>query len=382
MVSFAEFAIIIGFLWILLVAVANRVDLQKYHLLVSSGFLLYVPSIFKRILHRLARPKKRWESLGDYALLPLFILFLSTPLVFAINLIKSFFYPMAPILLMEVTKVLRLETFLLILPVIAIYLSIQFIIMAIFTLVDGKKIDRSGILLVVLIFTFFSQSNEEPAPKQKLRATAIIIIIQLVLVLLSFPLSSATVSGVNNLYHTSEGVVITYIHPNTPASQSNLELGIIINHIFIIENNIIVTSIPIQSAASYEQSLIRIPAGTRLILNTTEGRIAITGIAPPKGFDRSTGSYLGLDVTDYRPPIFSWIPLLLPLWVKIFFDWMINIGLLFGLYALIPLPKTPGMTILKGLDEKFDLGLNSRDYKVVSTVSFILLISNIVFYVI
>lgn len=381
MLTLADLFIIVSLFWLALINLANRQDLTKYNLYVSAGFLLYSPSFFVRALRKIAF-FDFWAKLGSIAYLPTLILFLGVPIILMMNLIQSFFFDLTPIFQMDVIRVLRLEVFLLILLPLTLFLSIQYFITAIFEMRDGNEIERSGFLLIGIILTFFVNYKNKKLRKYSLQGFSLIIIVNLLILLIVLPVGSGISQGVKEGYGESEGAIIAYISPNTPASHSQLENGDIIVEILSSKFSVIPSISQISTAADFREITALIPSDTEFVLRTAGGDLyIIRGIDPPTGSAQTSGSYLGLNVEDYRLHEKGWISPLLPFWIEIITDWTINLGLLFSVYFILPLPNSPGYRFMGKLIEEYNLDIQPSDRKKIAIISTFLFVSNILFFI-
>ncbi len=379
MVSLGDTIVFVSFGWLGLIALANRIDLTKYHLNVSAGFLLFshpkISAAIKSIAHR-----NQWKRVSEIASLPALILFLGVPILLALNLIKGLFFDVTPIFQMGVIRVLRIESFLLVLPPLALFLTIQYFFSAVFRLREGQELENSGILLFGVVFMFFARFTKQDKRKYLIPNISLIVIVNLLFVLLTVPMIGGVIDVTNQGYNPSSGAIVTYIEPNSPASSSFLSNNDIITEVFVRNIDLLAENTKITSATELRQTLAQIPAGVEFLIIISSGdRFLLTGINPPAESQQGTGSYIGVNVIDFKIHNLSWISPLAVFWLSVFRDWLINIGLLFSAYFLLPLPNSGGYQLFVELVEKFDLELTAIARQRISIIVLFLFLGNILF---
>ncbi|MHA2250007.1 MAG: site-2 protease family protein [Candidatus Kariarchaeaceae archaeon] len=251
---------------------------------------------------------------------------------------------------------------------------------------EGVKVEKTGFMLILVIFTMFLQNTitdlEKISKRAKLRIISTGVITSLLVALILLPLLTISGSLLAPFYGESSGALVIGIEPNSPAETAELRRGDVITGIkiiVIIGNRIVdvVDYIQIKSSRDLITNLRKIPSGTPFILETNEGDIKITGTNPPANSLLISGSDIGAHFYDYKKPKNGFFSKFLPFWIEMELIWLININLILGLFNLLPLPFSDGKVILENLIGSFPSKTKSIFMKSSYLISGFLVLANL-----
>ena len=103
------------------------------------------------------------------------------------------------------------------------------------------------------------------------------------------------------------------------------------------------------------------------------------GTDPPKDAQIIAGSYIGVEVFDYRESKIGFLSPMLPFYFQEFIIWSISINLILGVFSILPLPFSDGNKILDELlnNSKIQTATKSNLKRLAYLVSTILVVANL-----
>ncbi len=356
MVSFLQIILGISIPWIILIFVSSRKDLEPKGFLIGPGILIWRTTKFKLIYAKLSRFAGLIDKFGTISNNIVLSLFITFPILLVINIVRFFTEFASPIFVPNPITNIDLELVLIVLFPIILALVIHEFVHAIMAINHGVEIQYSGFTIIGVIVAAFVQmvpdSLKSTNRKNRMSIISSAITANLLIAIILIPILFSLHSIISPLYYDSDGAIITAIDSDGPAEIAGMFKGQVITAIIIDDADLPSKTIDINSANDLIANLRNIEHGTEFRLITLTINVTITGIQPPVGSYLISGSYIGVSLFDYRAPKLFFMGYMVPYYVKIELQWIINMNLIFGLFNLLPLPFTDGSKIFDILTEK------------------------------
>lgn len=350
-----QFVLTISVIWLILLFISSKKDLEVKGFLVAPGILIWRTSRLNTFFERLSK-KRGIGKFSEISVVAVISLFIAFPVVLFINIIRYFTDYAAPLLVANPISLFNVETVILIVIPLIIALFLHEMMHAVTAINEGVELKQTGLAIIVIFLASFVQmvpeSLKKITTKGKLRIISSAIFANLLLALLVIPLLYSSSAIVSPLYHPSDGALITNVEIDGPADEAGIIRGQVIIAIRMISFDRPTEVLNVTSANSLIARLRDIEVGETFLLLLLDEELLISGVQPPKDSQLISGSYLGVSVFDYRPPRISILSPFLPYWFKIELQWIININLILGLFNLLPLPLTDGGKIYDLLMEE------------------------------
>ncbi len=369
--------------WLILIFVSSRVNLEAKGVLIAPLVLIWQTNIFRKLFMRIANEKTRtfWLKVGNICAFLALQLFFILPVILLVNIFLSIISKPGPILSLNPIKFLNLEIILLLIPAILFSIVIHEFLHGIMATSEGVRVEKTGIMLVLAIFTVFLQNAvsdlEKISKRARLRIVSVGVISSLLIALVFLPILAISGSLLAPLYEDASGALVVGVEPNSPAETVELKRGDVITGIKLIEFRTIVDYFQINSSRDLITNLRKIPSGNPFILVTKSGDIQVTGKDPPKNSLLISGSDIGAHFYDYKKPKSTILSKFLPYWIELELIWLININLILGLFNILPLPFSDGKIILETLIDRFPAKIKPVFMKSCYSISGILILLNL-----
>lgn len=383
MVTLLDSLVTLAAFWLIIIFLSSRINFQKYNILVAPLLIVWRNERFGKFLNKLfhQRFQEFWKKIGSGSSILYLTLFVITPIILLINLISVFVSQPSSILGVNPITFVDSALFIVIIPIFLALFVHEMAKMAM-AAAEGVKIEKAGLMFILVIFApfvqFTSKSFNGLKRKSRLRIITIGMLANLFLALMFIPLFTGQEAIVSKFYHESNGALITSVDPSSPAA-FNLQAGDVIVGIKRVQLTRIVSSQNINSSGEFITAMRNIPSGEIFILVLQNFELLIQGSHPPDDAQIIAGSYIGVEVFDYRESKFSFMSPMLPFYFQEFIIWSISINLILGIFSVLPLPMSDGNKILDELLDNSQIKTaNKANLKRLAyLISSILIISNV-----
>ncbi len=383
MVSILDGLIYLAIFWLVLLYLSSRINFQRINILIAPLILVWRTEKFIGVIKNLSGSRFRtfWLRIGNGSSLIYLTLFAVLPLILFINILKALLGNPSAIVGENPINFLDTSVLLIILPIF-IALSAHEFAKMIMAIVEDVEIEKTGIIIVVAIFAPIVQLGSKSVRKLKRRPKIRILTIgmfaNLLLAMMFIPMLSNHGKIVSVFYEEPSGAMIIGLDPNTQAGFL-LEKGDVIIRIHTLQTGVIDRTQNITSSAQFITTMRGIPPGDLFILELQDSSLIISGSEPPADAQISSGSYIGVEVYDYREAKYDFLSPLAPFYFEEFIIWSISINLILGLFNVLPLPFSDGSKLLDELIDGFQIKkANIKNIKRFAyAISFILIGLNI-----
>lgn len=344
-ISLITFLIVISVFWILLLIVANMIDLQKYGIFVSPLLLLIkvrkLGDLAFNISQRLEDPLKKAEK-------ALIVIGLSLFIALPISLVVNLFIPSAPIFSVLPVTALTIENLLMFVFSLFIALGIHETAHAVMAFSKGEEVETIGIGILGFFAVAFSQFPKASLPSMsaKTRINVIVagILANLVFVALLTPVAIFSEDLTAIGFERKSGAYIISVDPFGPADLANITSGTVVTEISTIVADVRTRVEPVTSHLDLINYLQLTAPGTLIELVTNRGN-------PRLMTSQSTvfpnGSSIGVTAYYYYVSKLSSSPSAFPFYFTLLIHWLLNVNLFLALYNLLPIPFSDGDRLLE-----------------------------------
>ncbi|MCE7736447.1 MAG: hypothetical protein GPJ54_16320 [Candidatus Heimdallarchaeota archaeon] len=353
MVTLLDSLVTLAAFWLIVLFLSSRINFQKYNILVAPLLIVWRNERLGKLMTKLfqKRFQQFWQTIGSGSTILYFALFIITPIVLLINLILVFVSEPSSIIGINPITFVDSALFIVIIPIF-LALFVHEMAKMIMAAAEGVEIEKAGFMFILVLFApfvqFTNKSLKRLKRKSRIRIITIGMLANLLLALLFIPLFTNQESIVSKFYNEPNGALITSVDPSSPAS-FNLQAGDVIVGIHRIQLTRIVSSQDINSSAEFITAMRGIPSGEIFILVLQHFELLIQGSTPPDDAQIIAGSYIGVEVFDYRESKLGFLSPMLPFYFQEFIIWSISINLILGIFSVLPLPLSDGNKILDEL---------------------------------
>lgn len=400
MIDSFSFLVLIALSWIILLTITSNKWINLTNPEVGLGFLLYRTKTFNIVLDRFARiSKSLWRIFFDIGLLVCFGFLFASIVMFSVNLVKYFeliainlgYLPNGPS-----ANSIQTVDFVPAIPGISIsFESLPYFFVAIgiaaalHELAHGvaaraENIDlkSTGILLFLFFFGAFVEPDEKSLkkanPRSRLRVYAAgaftNIVLVLVLILAITPLFFNLTIG--PFYSTTtNGALIVDVCPTSIsdcAAHNKLHVNDIITQAQY-ENG---TMVKISSSIDFSIFASQTTANeTVQLFLLNQHSVVLTTTPYPTNSSRGL---IGVVVSSYYPPKYSFLPIELPYWYLRVVVYTLSLSLILALVNLLPVPPLDGDKIATEVIEYFSKENSKKWIKRVRIITLVIIVGNLV----
>lgn len=351
--------IYLAIFWLVLLYLSSKINFQRINLLIAPLIIVWRTEKFIGVTKKLSGSKFKtfWRRIGNGSSLIYLTLFAVIPLILIINIFKALLGNPSAIIGENPINFLDTSVLIIILPIF-IALSAHELAKMIMAIVEDVEIEKTGIMIVVAIFTPFVQLANKSVKKLKTRPKIRILTIgmfaNLLLAMMFIPMLSNHGKIVSLFYEEPSGAMVIGLDPNTQASFL-LQRGDVVTKIHRLVLGVIDTTQNITSKSKFIVTMRGIPPGELFILETQTVLLLLSGTTPPSDAQLNSGSYIGVEVYDYREGKYDFLSPLAPFYFEEFIIWSISINLILGLFNVLPLPFSDGDKLLDELIGGFQI---------------------------
>lgn len=383
MVTILDGLIYLAIFWLVLLYLSSRINFQRFNLLIAPLIIVWRTERFIGLIKKISgsRFQKFWRKIGDGSSIIYITLFAVLPIVLLINIFKALLGNPSAILGENPINFIDSSVLIIILPIFFALFVHEFakLIMA---LAEDAEIEKVGLMVVVAIIAPFVQLANKSVKKLKRRPRIRILTIgmfaNLILAMMFIPMLTNQDRIVSIFYDEPSGAMIIGLDTNSPASFS-LQRGDVIIGIQRTQLNTIISSQEINSSAQFVSAMRVIPPGESFILVLQTFKLTLKGDLPPPDAQITLGSYIGIEVYDYRESKYDFLSPLTPFYFEEFIIWSISINLILGLFNVLPIPFSDGEKLLDELIDGFQIKKAERANlkRLAFSISILLLVMNI-----
>jgi Zn-dependent protease len=247
---------------------------------------------------------------------------------------------------------------------------------------QGVDIEKAGVMLILVILAPFVQFGNKSLKrlkrKSRIKILAVGMFSNMVVVILLLPLLANQNSVVSNFYEEPSGAMVISVDPTSPAAIS-LQIGDVIVGIRRVSLATVISHQNISSANEFIAALRSIPSGETFVLVLQGFLLTIKGVDPPEDSAIIIGSYIGVEVFDFRESKYSFLSPLLPFYFEELLIWSISINLILGVFSVLPLPLSDGSKFIDELLDGAQIESTQKNYlkRVAYIASALLVIVNL-----
>ncbi len=367
--SLIQIILSIAIFWVIMLILASRFDLTKKNIFVGPGIIIWkvnLESFYNRF------KKFKLDKIMHYVSIITISLFITLPISLVINLIFVRIRIISPVIINTLPQLSIYYISPIVIPLFFALLA-HFITTGIIASYHGVKPKYTGIAFVIFLFTEFikfdEKYNELPANK-KIQIKSAGILTNIILLLIFIPIFYNSGVVLSPLYEPSSGALVQQVFVDSPADIVGMNVGDVIKEINIVQFGFITQKIPINTTLDLIAALRNIKINTIFLVITQDKTFQVSSTS----YD-DNGIYLGVKTLDYHKPRLSFLSPFFPYWFFLSVGWFINFNILFGIFNLLPIPKSSGYELLNLIFPQ--LKKYTRD--VASWIVFVLLILNIIY---
>ncbi len=340
-----------------LTALGNILDLGKYGIHFFPLGIMIKTEFFNKILEKMGDKGKRfWKVIYNVGKILAGLIALGFLVYFIINPFLLLFNSPAGLGIQLIIPGVTMDfkiALLFILPFVLIIVPHE-IAHAVMAKREGLKIKASGIFILLVLFGAFveiaKESMEKASSKSKMRVwmngAAVNAIFALIFVIL-YLLSPYIVSiG----YNAPNGVLITNIFENSPAEESGLQKGDIIQQITLINESSYPTNVTlIENVDDYYTFFTSNFNTSKILISLLNGsnvETTPTNIDPISNTTSTSQFYLGINIYNYLPPKGKRLSVWFPYYWNIEVLYTLNLSVMAVFLNLLPLGITDGDKII------------------------------------
>ncbi|MHA2278797.1 MAG: site-2 protease family protein, partial [Candidatus Kariarchaeaceae archaeon] len=383
MVSLLDVLVGIAAFWLVILFLSSRINFQRYNILVAPLILVWRSERLGNLFNKLfrGRQEKLLSRFGSSVAILYIAFFIVTPLILIINIILALIDQPSELFANNPINFIDSSIVIVFIPIfIAIF--IHETAKMIMTAAHGVEIEKAGVMLILIIFApfvqFGSKSMKLLKRKSRIKILSVGMLSNLVVVILLIPLLANQNAVVSKFYKDPSGAMIISVDPESPVA-FDLQQGDVIVGIQRVRLTTIVSHQNISSSSEFISALRNIPSGERFVLVLQGYRLNVQGVDPPEDSAVIAGSYIGVEVFDYRESKYSFFSPLLPFYFEEFLVWSISINLILGVFSVLPLPLSDGSKFLDEMLDGFQIQSAQKSYlkKVAYLISSLLLVANL-----
>ena len=341
----------------LLTVLGNILNLDKYGIQFFPLGLIVKTEFFNKILEKMGEKGKRfWKWMYNIGKILAGLIFLGFLCYFLVNPFLLLFNSPAglgiQLLIPGVTMDFK-TALLFILPFFLVIIPHE-IAHAVMAKREGLKLKASGIFILLILFGAFveiaKESMEKATSKSKIKVWMNGSAVNAVfgLVFLSIFLLSPHIISIG--YNAPNGVLITNIYDNSPAEDSGLTKGDIIQQITAINETAQPTNVTlIKNVDDYYAFFTSNLNVSKLVISLLDGReieAVPTNINPNTNTSSTTQLYLGINIYNYLPPKGNRLSVWFPYYWNIEITYTLNLCVMAVFLNLLPLGITDGDKII------------------------------------
>ena len=401
MVDSITFLILIGISWIILLTITNNKWYKLSNPEVGLGYLMYRTKTFNVAIDKVSKiSRSLWRIFFDIGLLVCFGFLLASLVMFSINFFKYIellainagFLPKPSVNNSIVTVdfvpaipgiSIGFDTLPYFFIAIAIAAALHELAHGVAARAENIELKSTGILFFLFFFGAFVEPDEKSLKKAKTRSKLRVyaagaftnVVLVLVLVLFITPVFFNAMMG--PFYSTNpSGALIVDVCPSS-LSECAAKDVLYVNNVIVQASYQNGTSVNIQS--NYDFSVFASQTKAHEILELTilgkNNPVEITTTPYPTNNSRGL---IGISVTNYYEPSYSFMPLQLPYWYLRTISITIALSLILALVNLLPVPPLDGDKIASEIIQYFSKSNYKAWLKWVRILTLIVILGNLV----
>ncbi|MCG3227054.1 MAG: site-2 protease family protein [Candidatus Heimdallarchaeota archaeon] len=340
-----------------LTALGNMLNLGKYGIHFFPLGVMFKTEFFNKVLEKMGEKGKRfWKVIYNIGKVLAGLIALGFLVYFLVNPFLLLFNSPAGLGIQLIIPGVTMDfkvALLFILPFVLVIIPHE-IAHAVMAKREGLEIKASGIFILLVLFGGFveiaKESMEKATSKSKIKVwmngsaiNAIFALFFLILYLLSPYIISIG-------YGTSNGVLITNIFENSPAEESGLQKGDVIQQITLINESAYPINVSIIENVDDYYTLFTSNFNSNKILisllNGSHVEATPTNINPNTNTTSTSQLYLGINIDNYLPPKGKRLSVWFPYYWNIEVSYTLNLSVMAVFLNLLPLGITDGDKII------------------------------------